>query len=851
MITSRCVCPHDAFAFPLSIALTLSRSSSQSTNQSVTYASRTATSFLTAASASGSANIFNVHSTISNQGSAAAPQVIVSFSMGTPTIGTYATVWPSGTPPVTGVSGAFAAASAPAGMVWLSTTSKGNGAATSAYSLGPFTAFAIQYLRNYTGNSMTQDPAGKMMWGVPNTFVYLSAPLYHATVTGLAPATRYYYVVGSSSATSLEFSFITPPAPSTAATYPFTLGLIADVGQTINTSTTMLGLAQQNVNLLLVAGDLVYADNHNHCNLTANYAQSYVANGVRTNVPAFWPGTNFLMYPEPAGLNAWHTCQLKWDSWLSVPGLTSLFGSTAAIVSAGNHEIERTVANVGTDMAQPNSTYSNFQFANGDYLYQAYAARFPNGAQTPTTPSAGGYGDINSAMYWSQNTGPVHTLVLNSLLPFGPGTPQYAFIQSDLAAASAPAQRALVPWIIVMFHMPIYHTYEIPWKSCECVRTAWEPLFAQYGVDFVLNGHVHSYERTHPTLNYTTNAAGPVWLMLGDGGNAEGMAKLFIDQTNPLTGNPLCYDPSSYMNYSLIPTAINFAGERPTLPWGRINATLGVGSNGVVNASIAKTWKYGPGYQRQVNPLTCNAVTFQPGPGYLPNPVIGGGGGYFCPSSQPAWSAFRDPSYGYGTLKLTGPNTATYGFFRTIDGPSTGNANVAIDMVSYTRVTSIVAAPSPPPAVATVSASMTLAGVTVAQFSQAAQTAFIATLASQLSVSASAISITSIVSATPSGRHLLQSGITVAFSVTAASTTAATTISTAVTTITTGTGATTFVTALNSNLATAGLTSVVVTSESAAVAPTVVAAPASSPAVKPQAAALGVAALLLAVLLAF
>ena len=392
---------------------------------------------------------------------------------------------------------------------------------------------------------------------------------------------------------------------------------------------------------------------------------------------------------------------------------------------------------------------------------------------------------------------------------------------------------------------------QIPWKSCECVRTAWEPLFAQYGVDFVLNGHVHSYERTHPTLNYTTNAAGPVWLMLGDGGNAEGMAKLFIDQINPATGNPLCYDPSSYMNYSLIPTAVNFAGERPTLPWGRINSTLGVNSNGVANASIAKTWKYGPGYQRQVNPLTCNAVTFQPGPGYLPNPVTGGGGGYFCPSSQPAWSAFRDPSYGYGTLKLTGPNTATYGFFRTIDGPLTGNANVAIDMVSYTRVTSIVAAPAPPPAAATVSASMTLQGITVAQFSLAVQTAFIATLATQLSVSTSAVTIASVTAAAASGRHLLQSAITVAFTVTASSSSAAATISAAVTASTSGTGATAFVSALNTKLAAAGLGSVAATSVALAVAPTSVSAPASSAAVKPQAVALSAASLLLALLLAF
>ena len=66
--------------------------------------------------------------------------------------------------------------------------------------------------------------------------MYLSAPLYHAVITGLAPNTRYYYVVGTPSALSMEFSFITPPAPNTAATFPFTLGVIADIGQTMNTS---------------------------------------------------------------------------------------------------------------------------------------------------------------------------------------------------------------------------------------------------------------------------------------------------------------------------------------------------------------------------------------------------------------------------------------------------------------------------------------------------------------------------------------------------------------------------------------------------------------------------------------
>ena len=69
---------------------------------------------------------------------------------------------------------------------------------------------------------------------------------------------------------------------------------------------------------------------------------------------------------------------------------------------------------------------------------QAYAARFPNGGQTPNL-----FGDINSAHWYSSNVGPVHFLSLNSLMPYQPGTPQYAFIQADLAAVN----RAVTPWV--------------------------------------------------------------------------------------------------------------------------------------------------------------------------------------------------------------------------------------------------------------------------------------------------------------------------------------------------------------------------------------------------------------------
>ena len=54
-------------------------------------------------------------------------------------------------------------------------------------------------------------------------------------------------------------------------------------------------------------------------------------------------------------------------------------------------------------------------------------------------------------------------------------------------------------------------------------RCSYEPLFVQYGVDFLLHGHVHSYERTNPVIQYKADPSGcaPTYITIGDGGNLE------------------------------------------------------------------------------------------------------------------------------------------------------------------------------------------------------------------------------------------------------------------------------------------------------------------------------------------
>ena len=54
------------------------------------------------------------------------------------------------------------------------------------------------------------------------------------------------------------------------------------------------------------------------------------------------------------------------------------------------------------------------------------------------------------------------------------------------------------------------------------MRGDFETLLYDAGVDIVLNGHVHAYERTLPVYGFKANACGMIHLNLGDGGNREG-----------------------------------------------------------------------------------------------------------------------------------------------------------------------------------------------------------------------------------------------------------------------------------------------------------------------------------------
>jgi hypothetical protein len=134
--------------------------------------------------------------------------------------------------------------------------------------------------------------------------------------------------------------------------------------------------------------------------------------------------------------------------------------------------------------------------------------------------------------YYSFDYQNVHFTVMSDYVSDEIGSEQHDFVQNDLAKAAADPN---IDWIVVSHHSQKYaatKNYDIPeeneWNNI------YHPLFEQYNVDLVLQGHQHNYQRTYPikynsdssinpiitdrNTNTYTNPEGQIFLTVGTGG---------------------------------------------------------------------------------------------------------------------------------------------------------------------------------------------------------------------------------------------------------------------------------------------------------------------------------------------
>lgn len=125
---------------------------------------------------------------------------------------------------------------------------------------------------------------------------------------------------------------------------------------------------------------------------------------------------------------------------------------------------------------------------------------------------------------WFATTyGPVRLVVLNDTVSSSSVITgvERTFLDNTLKAVD----RTRTPFVVAMHHQPPYTT-STGHPPSTTLRGAWVPLYDQYHVNAVLNGHVHSYESTKPLVGgtaasvgtVTTDALGTRYLVFGGGG---------------------------------------------------------------------------------------------------------------------------------------------------------------------------------------------------------------------------------------------------------------------------------------------------------------------------------------------
>lgn len=161
--------------------------------------------------------------------------------------------------------------------------------------------------------------------------------------------------------------------------------------------------------------------------------------------------------------------QSQWDSWFesaAPDGTTSqsILAVTPLMPTNGNH----------------------------DGLAVNYFGQFA----LPQDMSAGEQGQGEE--WYSFDYGNAHFAALNDTPDAHITGAQHDWLRQDLMAAQAAGQK----WLFVFHHQPAY-TCSTAHGPDTTVRTTLQPVFDEFHVDMVFNGHNHDYERSNPIRGMT------------------------------------------------------------------------------------------------------------------------------------------------------------------------------------------------------------------------------------------------------------------------------------------------------------------------------------------------------------
>jgi hypothetical protein len=326
---------------------------------------------------------------------------------------------------------------------------------------------------------------------------------HHARIGGLSPDTAYMYAALHEGAAPGFGTLRTAPRGRSA----FTFTSFGDQG-----TPTLGRLQDKPPGAAPDAPDVWINDN------LGSPAAGDVTLGVERIAPLFHLFNGDLCYANLARdrVRAWQ------DFWANN---TRSAARRPWMPSAGNHENE---------------------LGNGPIGYGAYQTYF-------AVPEAAGQTDLTRGLWYAFTAGAVRVISLanddvcyqdggDSYVRGYSGGAQKAWLEAELRAARANSD---IDWIVVCMHQVAVSTADKFNGADLGIREEWGPLFDRYGVDLVVCGHEHHYERTHPIRGRMTNATltptaaaadvrridttrGCVHMVLGGGGTSKPSNELFF-----------------------------------------------------------------------------------------------------------------------------------------------------------------------------------------------------------------------------------------------------------------------------------------------------------------------------------
>ncbi|RDW92302.1 purple acid phosphatase-2 [Coleophoma crateriformis] len=360
----------------------------------------------------------------------------------------------------------------------------------------------------------------------------------HVKITGLKPDTTYYYApVGllKDNTTTLPYSFRTsrPVGDST----PYSIAVVVDLG-TMGaqglTTTAGKGISTNNI--------LKKGENNTIDSLTAALDSyeflwhpgdiAYADYWLKEEIQGFLPNTTIA-----DGYKVYESILNDYYDELTPVTTTKPY-----MVGPGNHESN--CDNGGTTDSSKNITYTVDICMPGQTNFTGYRNHF----RMPSTES-GGTGNF----WYSFDHGMVHYVQLDTETDLGHGyigNDEVGGSEGDasgpfnqlmnaqtnwLAADLASVDRAVTPWVIVAGHRPWYLSHaNASGTICWTCKDVFEPLLMQYGVDLVLSGHSHVYQRNAPLANGVVdpnelnNPTAPWYITNGAAGHYDGLDSLQV-----------------------------------------------------------------------------------------------------------------------------------------------------------------------------------------------------------------------------------------------------------------------------------------------------------------------------------